>query len=281
MDHLVGYTDSHEFSKVIGKLRSFFNNKGFLEVHTQSRPAIMSGCEDPKTISSFQYLGKSFPLPQTGQMWLEWEMLKKPTIQGMYTLTTSYRNEPTAKNNDPYARRQSAFALLDFELQGGYDSLLSLENELCEYLGYGSRKTYGSGDYLDVAKKYGVEELDDEHEEALAKEYGPVYFLQNFPTKDAFWNMKRDGNIAKKCDVLLSGWETIGSAERSCNPEEMLRDFYYISDGKYAETLFNLFGKDRVMHELNNYLKLPMIKRSGGGIGVTRLIRSMKKENLI
>ena len=75
--------------------------------------------------------------------------------------------------------------------------------------------------------------------------------------------------------------ETIGSAERSCNPDEMRKMFYEISDGMYAKTLFGKFGKDRVEKELNAFLDNDLKIRCGGGIGVTRLIRGMKMEKLI
>jgi hypothetical protein len=49
----------------------------------------------------------------------------------------------------------------------------------------------------------------------------------------------------------------------------------------YAKTLYNHFGKERVDAEMNEFLAHNFITRSGGGIGITRLIRSMELENLI
>jgi aspartyl/asparaginyl-tRNA synthetase len=94
------------------------------------------------------------------------------------------------------------------------------------------------------------------------KEYGknmvPSFFYCDFPIKTSpFWNMKideRDKNIAKKVDVVLYGMETIGSAERSCDPDEMLRLFHTISGGKYSERLYSEFSKERVDKELEEYL---------------------------
>jgi len=45
--------------------------------------------------------------------------------------------------------------------------------------------------------------------------------------------------------------------------------------------LYELFGQERTDAEMDDYLKLNFFKRCGGGIGVTRLIRSMKLEGLI
>ena len=93
--------------------------------------------------------------------------------------------------------------------------------------------------------------------------------------------MARDGPISKKIDVILSGQETIGSAERSCDADQMRTCFKTISNGGYAKLLYNKFGKERVDEELEDFLSYDFFPRSGGGIGISRLIRSMKLEKLI
>ncbi len=50
-------------------------------------------------------------------------------------------------------------------------------------------------------------------------------------------------------------------------------------EGSYKNKLFELFGEERTRAELDEYLELNFIKRSG--IGVTRLIKSMEKEGLL
>ena len=75
--------------------------------------------------------------------------------------------------------------------------------------------------------------------------------------------------------------ETIGSAERSIDVNDMLTRFKTISNGKYAQILYDKFGKERVDAEMNEFLSNNFIERSGGGIGITRLISSMLKEGLI
>ena len=91
--------------------------------------------------------------------------------------------------------------------------------------------------------------------------------------------LELDNGLFAKVDVIVQGMETIGSAERSCNPNEMLHNFHSVSDGMYAKKLFDLFGKERVMAELDEYLSLDMFPRFGGGTGLTRLARAMKMNN--
>ena len=267
-----------DFNKVVQKLRQFFLSKNFQEVHAQNRLSILAACEDPFTVSTFDYNGTVWPLPQTGQMWLEYEMLKNPSVDGYFCISTSYRNEP-----EPVpGRHDLIFPLFEFEMKGGIDALIQLEKELLEYLGYDPSK-FVVGKYADVAKEYGVHELEHEHEAKLYEEKTPTYFLTHFPEYTSpFWNMKRnDEGTSNKIDVILSGHETIGSAERETDKEIMRQTFETISEGGYKDKLYELFGEERTMEEMKDYLDFEFFPRSGGGIGVTRLMRSMKLEGLI
>ena len=59
-----------------------------------------------------------------------------------------------------------------------------------------------------------------------------------------------------------------------------MRDqFYTISYGMYAQTLFNIFDRKRVEQELDDFLSLKFFPRFGGGIGLTRLIRALNLES--
>jgi aspartyl/asparaginyl-tRNA synthetase len=273
--------EPHLFSQVVEKMRLFFVQKGFLEVHTQNRLSILAACEDPFNIATYEYAGKTWPLPQTGQMWLEYELLSQPEVPGFFCVSTSYRNEPNAQ----IGRHCIIFPMFEFEMHGDLNDLVELEAEFLEFLGFGDKNNFPSGDYLDVATEYGTKELDNEHETLIAGDYGPVFFLNHFPEHTSpFWNMKRndlDSNIAEKVDVLLHGMETIGSAERSSNPKKMLETFHTIEEGKYAEKIFELFGRERVLAELEEFLSFEFFPRSGGGIGVTRMIRAMELSGLI
>ena len=275
--------DYRNFDFVSNKMRSFFKDvKGFKEVHTQDKLSILAACEDPKTIATYNYQGNVWPLPQTGQMHLENYLLDHPEEGGFFCLSTSYRNEP----NPIPGRHNLIFPMFEFELKGGIDELRKVEMELLEYLGFKKNDAgiYPQGDYDDVCKKYSVDELEHEHEERLEKDHGPVFFLENFPERTSpFWNMKlqENGTHSNKIDVIIHGIETIGSAERSCSPEEMKDKFHTISDGGYADILYTQFSKERVENELNEFVKKEFFQRSGGGIGMTRMIRAMKLSGLI
>ena len=258
------------YNELVQKMRAFFLQKGFIEVPTQSRLSILAACENPHSITTFNYSGEIWPLPQTGQMWLEHELLQNPEWPGCFCISTSYRQE-----KDPIpGRHELIFPMFEFESKGGMKELLQLESELLEHLGFDQPVEVN---YNDVCEEYGgVSILEDEHEQKMWKEKSSVVSLQYFPRRtNPFWNMKnKDGEIFNKVDVILYGQETIGSAERSSDVEKMKEMFYTIEDGKYSAKLFELFGKERVEAELEIFLQYDFFPRFGGGIGMTRLARA-------
>ena len=175
--------------------------------------------------------------------------------------------------------------MFEFESRGDMKDLAALEADILTYLGFAEPVV---ADYDATCAEYGgVEILEDEHEARMWCEKGPIVSLQNFPERTSpFWNMrcasrneKGDG-LYNKIDVIMYGQETIGSAERSCDTEEMRKTFYSISDGSYAAKLFELFGKERVEAELEEFLRFDFFPRFGGGIGLTRLARALKLSKL-
>ena len=264
-----------KFTKTAALLRAFFLEKGFQEVHTQNRLSILAACEDPFNVATYNYAGQVWPLPQTGQMWLEHELLSDPSAKGFFCVSTSYRQEPNAIPG----RHDIIFPMFEFEMPGDINDLKKMEYELVEYLGF-PRPTEKT--YAEWQQHYG---LAADHEMTAAEE-GKMYdefgatMITDFPEMTSpFWNMSRHegGATSKKIDVILGGMETIGSAERSTDVEQMRDTFHTITDGAYSELLFKLFSKERVEAELETFLKFDFFPRVGGGIGMTRMISALEK----
>ena len=267
-----------DFTNATNQLRTFFNDLGFLEVHTQNRLSILAACEDPTTVSTYDYAGNIWPLPQTGQMWLEYELLQNPDLKGVYCVSTSYRQE----QNPVAGRHDLIFPMFEFEAPGTFDDLIEMEEKLVCHLGF-RPCIYPIKRYTECQEEFNTtEELNHEHEQMISDSHtniqqAGVGFITHFPyTTSPFWNMKKEGEFANKCDVIIDGMETIGSAERSADTVEMREQFHTISDGEYASLLYELFGKERVEKELEEFLSYDFFPRYGGGIGVTRLISALK-----
>ena len=257
------------YNTLVQKMRAFFLEKNFIEVPTQSRLSILAACENPHSVMTFQIDGQVWPLKQTGQMDLEEELLKNPDWPGCFCLTTSYRDE---KNPIP-GRHNKIFPMFEFEAKGNIEHLKQMERELVIYLGFDAPVEVK---YEDMCAKYDVSILENEQEIEMWNELGHSVSLQQFPLRTSpFYNMYMNPDKTfNKIDVILYGQETIGSAQRSCDPKIMRELFYTISDGEYAAKLFQLFGKERVEKELNDFLSLNFFERYGGGIGITRLARA-------
>jgi aspartyl/asparaginyl-tRNA synthetase len=269
--------DTETYHELVSRLRDFFVTLGFKEVPTQSRLSILAACENPYSVATFTYNGEVWPLPQTGQMWLEYELLRNPTWPGVFCVSTSYRDEKTPIPG----RHEKIFPMFEFESRGTMKDLEALEANLLAHLGFPKPVVVN---YDAVCAEYGgVEILEDEHESRMWKEKGPCVSLQHFPLRTSpFWNMKpasATGDLFNKIDVIMYGQETIGSAERSCDTEGMRKMFYSISEGGYAAKLFELFGKERVEAELDEFLRFDFFPRFGAGIGMTRLARAWKLLN--
>jgi aspartyl/asparaginyl-tRNA synthetase len=225
-------------------------------------------------------------------MWLEYELLNNPDLKGVFCVSTSYRQE----QNPVEGRHEVIFPMFEFEAPGDFQDLLNMERDLVKHLGFTVpdfvARQFGFGNFITNGpfpeKTYGMwcqefdcEELDHEHEQMISDSHPTgVGFITKFPYHTSpFWNMKKEGDLANKCDVIMGGMETIGSAERSADPEEMEEQFHTISDGEYAELLFKLFGEERVEKELKEFLSHKFFPRYGGGIGLTRLISALKIYN--
>ena len=262
-----------KFTKTVGLLRSFFLDKGFEEVHTQNRLSILAACEDPFNVATYNYAGQVWPLPQTGQMWLEHELLSSPDSKGFFCVSTSYRQEPNAIPG----RHDIIFPMFEFEMPGDINDLKAMEYELVDYLGFvkPTERTYEAWQrHFELGADA---ELEAEHENKMYNEFETA-MITDFPEfTSPFWNMSRydSGVHSKKIDVILGGMETIGSAERSTDVEMMRDTFHTITDGAYSNLLYELFGKERVEDELEEFLKFDFFPRVGGGIGMTRMISAL------
>ena len=163
----------HKFSKCVNKMRQFFLEKNFVEVPTQASVNILAACEDPATISTFNFANNIYPLPQTGQMWLETALLENPQYDGVFCQSYSFRDEP----NPIEGRHERLFPMFEFEGKGGIDDLAKTSTELLEYLGFTKDDLeYPSGDYVKIAEEMNTTEIENEHEAKLCEENGRFIF---------------------------------------------------------------------------------------------------------
>ena len=121
--------------------------------------------------------------------------------------------------------------MFEFEMPGTIDDLKKMEYDLCKYLGFDS---ITERTYKEWQEHFQIDgELEASHEESMYNNFGSC-MITDFPEfTSPFWNMSRyeDGVHSKKIDVILGGMETIGSAERSTDKEQMRDTFHTITNG--------------------------------------------------
>ena len=278
-------------SGVVNAVRDFFlKKKNYTEIFAQKETNILSACENPHSSRSFVWRGEEWSLPQTSQTYNEMTLQKYPELFGVFSSSTSYRDERPEDYIEGRHAKTGIFDACEYELLGGIDELAEIHTELMAHLGF--RTPDGSSnfprlDYLEMCDKYNTPSLENEHEAMMEVEYGPVVLLCNFPKfTHPFFSMQRfdedkgDRTRYKKIDVIVGGMEVIGSSERSCDVEQMREDFMTLENGNFSKVLFDRFGEERVLKELDEFLSVQRFKTSGGGVGVMRLIKAIQKYNL-
>jgi len=263
------------------------------EVHAGVGLLRLRACEDPDTmVVAPWYGGKAegedpdfIPLPQSEQMGLENRLMlegKATDADGYFSMSTSHRDEEDLGAG----RRLRVFPILEVEKWGNFSDLLAWQAEFLMHMGFEDPIVV---DYREYARFKGVTYLNNDDERALAVDVGPVVQLINHPAGEddhgdswPFFNMRwendSDGVYARKCDVIIDGVETFGSAERETCPQTMLEQFHRSVNGRYAARLFRDMGEKVIMDELNEYLALfnaedaDANERFGMGVGWTRFM---------
>ena len=183
----VPHLKTDEFSLVYKFLAGYFESMGFKLCYVQNHLDILAACEDPATVSTFEYCGYVYPLAQTNQMRLEDILMRENPHQPIYTLTTSYRAEP-----NPSERHDRVFPMFEFEspvvgrdTNDGFQQLINLCKGLLRWFGFDETK-FVEKTYEELCEYYSVKELTHEHEARMETDFGPVVFLKYFPVRTRY-----------------------------------------------------------------------------------------------
>lgn len=202
--------------------------------------------------------------------------------RGYYCMNTSTRNESRAGDG----RREFRFPITECEFaveteESGLEELAQFLERMIVHLGFEKpARRY----YTEECKIRGVKKLDDIDEADICNQaQNSVVLLMKFDEEsDPYFNMRKnaDGTF-DKIDVLIDGVETVGSAVRSCNKDEMLDMLKKQDKGKYLTTMYKYFGEETIKNEVNDYFSYKFIPRCGLGIGTSRLIKALERHNLV
>ena len=138
-----GYISPARFNFLFGVLSDVCKSRGYL--HWQpTEPSVLAACETPRNLLKYieESTGREFPLEQTNQMWLEYQLLtmaanpqESPGFTGLYCYTQSNRDEKDIASRHPERVMNKRFGMFEIEALIDFEGYLSLMEEILVALG--------------------------------------------------------------------------------------------------------------------------------------------------
>ncbi|MBI5447502.1 MAG: hypothetical protein HY939_02090 [Gammaproteobacteria bacterium] len=238
-------------NEIIHELHYFFQDiLGFTDIPTPTEPSLLI------TPTPHSLLEKNK---------LDTTLLKNPKLTGIFCITPAHDDQPP---------------LLSFASPGTFKEAKQFMADLLSFLGF-SNPYHVS--YESLCSLYNTSLLSEGHEHVLQKKLGNTISLGYFPHRThPEWTIKAfNAETYHKTRLLLHGMKTLDIAEYSCASVQMRQRFYDLHGGHAAQTLFDTFGKKKVIAALNTYLNLPFFPRFGGTLSLSNLTRAMKFDDLL
>jgi len=266
------YVNPFFFHYVTNTARFFFLETGFIETFEQSNLSVINSCKNLDTSCLFDMYKFCHSLPQSNEIWLDYEITKYNNQAGFFCISTHYTNDSLGITN-------SIIPYLEFSIKGGMFELEKMLRALLTSLGYKSKCKFNTLMYKNILSTYNVTDITPSVYNKIAETDNGVIFIKNYAFNgDTFWNDFQENGIYNKITVLLNGKETITATQKSKSIEFMRDNFKNRSD---FIKLCDIFGEYRVLGELEGYLELPFSDRCTGKINLVNLINSMDEESLI
>lgn len=260
-----------KYSIVVNILRNVFDKLNFIEIHTQNRLSILTIFDNPKLMCTFNYGGFIWPLPQSNLTWLQYDLLTNSFLPGVYTICTSYKNDPNYSKQADSKLGDTDIVLPYFEFVtfGKYNDMKNLILNVFEELGFGPKSKYNIVSYNDVAKRRGSKEIINN--ESLSP---GVVLLESL--SKPIWGVKK--NCASH--IIIDKLEIATFMEYSTDSNDIIQSFLTINNGDNAEFIYSQFSKERVDNELYKFAHLNLLERVGCSINITNLIEVMETRGL-
>lgn len=208
---------------------------------------------------------------------LEYELLSSDRV-GVFSF-----GENRGKGEKLRKLRFEARAVATLAMQ--LDELETFLVNLLDHLGFeteGRSNLVRGGDYIFAMRQHGEGSavLDSKVEERIGT-WAKVVMLTDFPL-DAkprpSWNVARGTWHASIIHTIVRGKGVIRSALRSCDKEQMKKDFEIEAPNMCAEFGINLLS---LQGERDELFFLPFVPRFGGSIILENLAWAMKQEGLL
>lgn len=258
-----------KYSILINLLRNFFDKHNFIEIQTQNRLSVLVACHEPKLMCTLNYGGYVWPLPQSSIIWLEYELLNNTNIPGVYSLCTSYKNDPnyTRTMSENVFEADIVTPLFEIVTFGQYTDMHNIVVNLLRDLGFMEKYTFQ--DYNQLAKRRGSRALSISD----ITPQNSVTFLENVPKLK--WGME------SMSQVYINHSEILTFAHHTADPNSLIQNFLTLDDGNVADYLYSQFSKERVDEELYKFAGVRGKSTISCSINILNLMAAMTNIKLI
>ena len=260
-------TNSSNFHYASNFVRTYLLKKKFIECCCSADVGIIGHFNNPSIIAVSGNNVKTY----SNIMPLECEFLKNKKHIGVFTLTNSYYD--VQKENNIYA------PYLEIIMKG---DMYTLDKMLCELILALGFKNIKGGNYYDLLKKHGINEINQQNFNLISKAEGDVFFLKNMPVEvNKRWYVNKTNENFNTIYVLINGLLVIESFEHNYNTNYMRENFYDKTNNKCRNVLSKLFDKSVVDAQFDMFLENRFTVRSGITINIFNLIKCMICNNLM
>lgn len=237
------------WADVEGRVRQFFDDRGFIEVKT---PLLVRtpGMEPNLDPIETEVNGKKMGFITSPEYSMK--KLLGAGLEKIYTMTPVFRNNESGSHNTP------EFTMLEWYAPGGYDELMSQTEELLQFVleddAFWPRLTFAEAQ---------VDAFGDPHTDATR------FFVTQYPADQAaLAKLSEDGSYAERFEAFADGMELCNGFSELTDAKEQRKRFEMEQEERRAlgKTVFPI---DEGLLDALDRIKTPVY---GNALGIDRLV---------
>jgi hypothetical protein len=262
------------YSYVANAIRFFFLDNDYIESYEQNKLSNLNSCNDIFNACLYDMFNFCYSLPQSNELWLDYQIMKYHNEKGFFSYSTVYTNDIHGINNN-------IEQIVDFSLCGGMYELEKIVRNLLDTIGLKNIFNFKTYEYTNLLKELNINELKEIDYDKILCDEKTIFFIKNFQKNENIkWNDFYDTNnkYYNKIIIVCCGKVLISCGQKSESVDQMREKYLNKKDFKKK---CEFFHEERVIDELNSYLDMPFKKRCTGSIHLKNLMNLLISEDLV